>query len=77
MPTLMTSRDVARQLGVHVATIRRWVREHRVPAYRSGPRLIRIDWDEILRVLREQATAGGVATVAAEPQVLADQAPNA
>jgi excisionase family DNA binding protein len=35
---LMPNRQVAALLGVHPKTLQRWVREHRIPAYRVGSR---------------------------------------
>ncbi len=31
------------EAGVSVCTLRRWIAEGRLPAYRVGPRLIRVD----------------------------------
>ncbi len=44
--------NAALRLGVHVSTVREWVRLGRVPAYRIGHRFVRIDWDEMLRAIK-------------------------
>ncbi|SDD89766.1 helix-turn-helix domain-containing protein [Nocardioides lianchengensis] len=43
---------------VHPITIRRWVAAGRVPAYRAGPRLLKIDLNELDAMLRPIPTAG-------------------
>jgi excisionase family DNA binding protein len=45
---------------VHPITIRRWVAAGRVPAYRAGPRLLKIDLNELDAMLRPIPTAGGM-----------------
>lgn len=37
---------------VHPITMRRWVSAGRVPAYRAGPRLLKIDLNELDAMLR-------------------------
>jgi excisionase family DNA binding protein len=54
---LITFLEAARRLGVHVATLRAWVREGKVPAYRLGQRFARVDWEEVLAALSEQRQA--------------------
>ena len=44
----------ARRLGVHVSTVRGWIRDGRVPAYRLGKRFTRIDWNAVLAAFSEQ-----------------------
>ncbi|HTF90053.1 MAG TPA: helix-turn-helix domain-containing protein [Planctomycetota bacterium] len=48
MAELISLRDAAKRLGVHVSTLRSWVRTGHVPAYRIGQRFTRVDWDELL-----------------------------
>ncbi|NLX21650.1 MAG: helix-turn-helix domain-containing protein [Phycisphaerae bacterium] len=43
MSKLVNADDVARRFGVTVATVRRWVRESRVPALRPSRRVVRFD----------------------------------
>lgn len=45
---LVTCEVVAERLGVHVATVREWVREDKLPAYRLGERFVRLDWGAVL-----------------------------
>jgi excisionase family DNA binding protein len=48
---LLTLYEAATRLGVHVATLRQWVRDGRIPAYRLGQRFTRVSWDEVLQAL--------------------------
>lgn len=51
-PDLLTKAEAAELLGVSPATISRWLKEGRLPAYRLGPRAVRIrraDLDDLLR----------------------------
>lgn len=52
---LLTLDEAAQRLGIHVATLRAWVREGRVPAYRLGKRFARVRWDELVESLATQA----------------------
>lgn len=45
---LISLHDAARRLGVHISTIRAWVRDGQIPAYRVGQRFTRVNWDEVL-----------------------------
>jgi excisionase family DNA binding protein len=45
---LISLRDAAARLGVHVTTLRAWVRTGRLPAYRVGERFVRVSWRELL-----------------------------
>ncbi|MHD0278839.1 helix-turn-helix transcriptional regulator [Rhodococcus aetherivorans] len=49
----------AEYAGVCSKTIRRRISDGTITGYRFGPRLIRVDLDEIDAVLRPLATAGG------------------
>ena len=53
---LLTLGDAANRLGVSVVTLRTWVREGRLPAYRVGRRFVRLRWDELLETLRSHAS---------------------
>jgi excisionase family DNA binding protein len=46
-PVYLTTRDVARRLGVHPQTVRRWIASGRLPATRIGKdyRISRADLD--------------------------------
>jgi excisionase family DNA binding protein len=37
--------------GVHPKTIRRWISDGRITGYRMGPRLIKVDLDELADML--------------------------
>lgn len=39
---LLTAPQAARLLGVHLSTIRRWIRERKLPAYRIGEKGVRV-----------------------------------
>lgn len=51
MHQLISLAEAARRLGVHVATLRGWIRGGHVPAYRRGQRFTRVDWGELLEAL--------------------------
>jgi excisionase family DNA binding protein len=57
MEELLTCEEAAARLGIHVGTIRSWIREGHIPAYRLGQRFTRVRWDEVLDALSE--TGGG------------------
>jgi excisionase family DNA binding protein len=42
----------AAEAGVHPDTIRRWISNGRITGYRMGPRLIRVDLDELAAMLK-------------------------
>jgi excisionase family DNA binding protein len=44
--------SAAEYAGVHVATIRRWISTGRLTGYRLGPRLIKVDLDQIDAMLQ-------------------------
>ena len=44
--------EAAEYLGVHAKTVRRWIAQGRLTAYAAGPRLIRVDLDEVDAMLR-------------------------
>lgn len=48
-----SQKQVADILGVDIATVRRWIAQGELRAYRLGPRVIRIDAAD-LRQFREQ-----------------------
>ena len=50
--------QAAKYADVHPITIRRWISAGRVPAYRAGPRLLKIDLNELDAMLRPVATVG-------------------
>lgn len=44
---------------VHPITIRRWISAGRVPAYRAGPRLLKVDLNELDAMMRRVPTVSG------------------
>lgn len=54
MQQLLSLQDAADRLGVHVTTLREWVRGRRLPSYRLGQRFTRVDWDEVLNCLAQR-----------------------
>ncbi len=57
---LLTLEDVAERLGVHIRTLHRFVADGRLPAYRIGPRLVRIrtsDVEAFLEPVQTRASA--------------------
>lgn len=55
---LMTIADAAERLGVSTKTIRKRIATGELPAYRIGPRAIRVDQDDVDRLLRRIPTTG-------------------
>lgn len=51
-----TVSQAATYLGIGQRTVRRMVSEGKITAYRVGPRLVRVDLDEIDRTLRQIPT---------------------
>lgn len=49
--------DAAHVYGVHHSTIRRYISTGRITGYRFGPRMLRVDLDELDAMLRPLATA--------------------
>lgn len=47
MGEYLTMKDAARRLRVVPLTVRRWIRDGRLPGYRLGPRLLRVRADEV------------------------------
>ena len=51
MSEIVTLSEAAQRLGIHVTTIRTWVREQRIPSLRVGGRFARLDWHAVLQAL--------------------------
>ena len=49
---ILTIAQVADRLGVHVSTVRAWVRDQKIPSYRVGERFVRLDWAQVVETLR-------------------------
>lgn len=52
-----TYAEAARYLGVSISTVRNMCREGRITAYHNGPRLIRVDLNEVDAVMTPKAVA--------------------
>ena len=63
MSKLLTLDEAATRLGINVSTMRDWVREGLIPAYRVGQRFTRVDWQQVLdamaREVRHEAPTAG------------------
>jgi excisionase family DNA binding protein len=54
---LLTVTEACRLLKVHRTTIWRWIRAGRLPAYRLGPRELRLRRDDVARLLVREGSA--------------------
>lgn len=52
--------DAAEQFGVSVKTLRRYISAGRITGYRFGPRMLRVDLNELDALLRPLAAGGAV-----------------
>jgi len=52
--------EAAARVGVSTKTVRRWIASGQLAGYRIGPRLLRIDPDDVDRMLTLIPTAGAV-----------------
>lgn len=55
---LDTLSNAAEQFGVTPKTLRRWIADGRIPGYRLGPRMLRVDLNELEALLRPLAAGG-------------------
>ena len=55
MAKLISVSRAARELGISGISLRRKILEGRIPAYRFGPKLTRIDLDEVKKKTRVTA----------------------
>ena len=55
---LITVVEVARKFNVHIDTVRRWVRERRIPCLRPTTRTIRFDLDAVEKALQKPVCRG-------------------
>jgi excisionase family DNA binding protein len=65
MPTTRRKRlasavEAAEHIGVNHRTIRRWITTGVITGYRVGPKLIKVDLDELDRLVRPVAAPGDV-----------------
>ncbi|KGN30660.1 DNA-binding protein [Knoellia sinensis KCTC 19936] len=54
-----TLQSAADRLAVDTRTLRRWIAAGRLEAYRTGPRLLRLDVEEVDALLAPVSTARG------------------
>jgi excisionase family DNA binding protein len=57
LPPLPSVKQAANYVGVDPKTVQRWISQGRLSAKRSGPRLIRLDRDEVLQLGRPVGAA--------------------
>ena len=55
---LVSINQAAEYANVHPITVRRWVSASRLPAFRIGPRLLKIDMADLEAMLRPVPTGG-------------------
>jgi excisionase family DNA binding protein len=53
LPARPTIKQSAHAFQVSDKTMRRWIRDGRVKAYRLGPRLVRVDRESLLKLARK------------------------
>lgn len=59
-PTRLTSvENAASYADVSTRTIRRWIADGRIPGYRVGPRLVKVDLADLDSLARRIPTAAG------------------
>jgi len=56
---LLTTQQAADHLGASTRTVRRYIAEGRLTGYRLGPRLVRVDHDELEALLRPIPNGAG------------------
>lgn len=56
---LLTPKEAANALGVHLNTMYRLISTNEIPALRLGPRLIRIQQEDLHNYLKGQSNANG------------------
>lgn len=56
---LLATEEVARILGVHVQTVRRYIRSQQLPAIRLTPRLYKVRAQDLERFLLARQTIAG------------------
>jgi excisionase family DNA binding protein len=57
--TLVSIDETAQLLGCTDRSVRRWIADGKLTAYRLGNKLVRLDLDDVYAMLREIPTAGG------------------
>src|ERR1035438_5735165 len=54
----LTVQQVSKELGVHEATVRKWIATKRLPASRPGPRRLRVRRSDVDRLLGSDSSFG-------------------
>jgi excisionase family DNA binding protein len=54
----LTVQQVSQELGVHEATVRKWIATKRLPASRPGPRRLRVRRSDVDRLLGSDSSFG-------------------
>jgi excisionase family DNA binding protein len=54
----LTVQQVSEELGVHEATVRKWIATKRLPASRPGPRRLRVRRSDVDRLLGSDSSFG-------------------
>src|SRR5450759_4628584 len=67
----LTVQQVSKELGVHEATVRKWIATKRLPASRPGPRRLRVRRSDVDRLLGSDPSFGSP-----PPPPPTDPAPN-
>ena len=61
MRELITLEEAAERLGIHISTVRSWVRQGLLPSYRLGQRFARVSWEEVVDALAAGGATRGIA----------------
>ena len=56
MNGLMTAEELAEALAVSPDTVREWARKQRIPAVHISAKVVRFDWQTVLRELAKRQT---------------------
>lgn len=64
-PRLASQQAGAAFADVHSRTIRRWIAQGLITGYRVGPRLVKVDLDELEQLIQPIPTAGDAEAPAA------------
>jgi len=69
MATLLTPKQVARELAVSKATVYKWIVSGELQAVRIGKRAIRVDRQQLSQFLLERTCTGSLSNEQIEPLV--------
>jgi excisionase family DNA binding protein len=68
----LTVQQVSKELGVHEATVRKWIATKRLPASRPGPRRLRVRRSDIDRLLGTASSSGSSPPPSPAPETAPD-----